>query len=558
MVTAGCYARKSTDEGDKAADAKSVMRQIERARAFATARGWRFDDGLVFSDDGISGGEFRNRPGLNRLLETLKATPHTLNALVVSEQSRLGRDTIRTLALLQTLNDAGTQVWSYLEDKELSLADEMAEVEQFMRSWAGASERRKASQRVRDKMRQLAEQGKSTGGRLFGYTTQGGQRTVDPSEASIVRRIFKRRAQGAGYFQIARELERDGIPSPRGSTLWSNTQVGAIVTNPTYAGTVVWGRTRQTNRRGTPVTEPSPEPPVRREAPGLRVIADQLWREVQAVNKAATEATWRSPDGRGKSRPTESKHLLTPFLACGVCGGSMHVRYSKKRREYLFCTNRHLLGKTKCSNARRLPVPLAEKAIMQAFEEALVGTIVMTKLEEVLEAHRAAQADPAPLRAEAQQLRTQIARLVASLARGEIQEVHDAIAERKTRLAQVEDELAATAAVQGVDVEQFREGIEEVAADWRVHLRSNKAAAQRVIRKILPEKLRVTPRPSPGVEWEFEGLTDYRKVLEEVGYQAVTAAVLQGLKLSRTPCPSPCSARPSARGTPRSRRTPPR
>lgn len=43
-------------------------------------------------------------------------------------QSRLGRDTIRTLALLQTLNDAGTQVWSYLEDKELSLADEMAEV----------------------------------------------------------------------------------------------------------------------------------------------------------------------------------------------------------------------------------------------------------------------------------------------------------------------------------------------------------------------------------------------------------------------------------------------
>jgi hypothetical protein len=32
-----------------------------------------------------------------------------------------------------------------------------------------------------------------------------------------------------------------------------------------------------------------------------------------------------------------------------------------------------------------------------------------------------------------------------------------------------------------------------------------------------------------------EGLTDYRKVLEEVGYQAVTAAVLQGLKLSRTP-----------------------
>jgi DNA invertase Pin-like site-specific DNA recombinase len=554
-MVAGCYARKSTDEGDKVADAKSVARQVQRAREYAAKKGWRFDDDLVFTDDGISGAEFRTRAGLNRLLETVKGT-HKLNVLIVSEQSRLGRDTIRTLALIQALTDADVRIFSYLEDKEISVDDEMAEVEQFMRSWAGASERRKASQRVRDKMRQLAEQGRSTGGRLYGYETKGGERVVKPSEAEVIRRIFKRRAQGAGYFQIARELERDGIPSPRGSTLWSNTQVGAIVTNPTYAGTVVWGRTRQTQRRGTTVTEVSPEPPVRREAPALRVISEPLWREVQAVNRAATAATWRSPDGRGKSRPTESKHLLTPFLACGVCGGSMHVRYSKKRREYLFCTNRHLLGKARCSNARRLPVPLAEKAIMQAFEEALVGTIVMTKLEEVLEAHRAAQADPAPLQAEAKQLRAQIARLVASLARGEIQEVHAAIAERKTRLAQVEDQLAATAAVQGVDIEEFREGIEEVAADWRAHLRSNKAAAQQVIRKILPEKLRVTSRPSPGVEWEFEGLTDYRKVLEEVGYKAVTAAVLQGLKLPRTPCPSPCSARRSGRGTTRFLPTP--
>jgi site-specific DNA recombinase len=212
---AGAYARKSTDEGDKAADAKSVPRQIERAREFAKVRGWRFDDGLVFSDDGISGGEFRNRPGLNKLLETVKAKHHKLNVLIVSEQSRLGRDTIRTLALIQVLGDADVKIWSYLENKELSLDDEMAEVEQFMKSWAGASERRKASQRVRDKMRQLAEQGRSTGGRLFGYETRDGQRVVKPSEASIVRGIFKRRVEGAGFFRIARELERDKIPSPR-------------------------------------------------------------------------------------------------------------------------------------------------------------------------------------------------------------------------------------------------------------------------------------------------------------------------------------------------------
>jgi DNA invertase Pin-like site-specific DNA recombinase len=50
----------------------------------------------VFSDDGVSGAEFKNRPSLNALLSAVKET-HRLDALIVSEQSRLGRDTIRTL-----------------------------------------------------------------------------------------------------------------------------------------------------------------------------------------------------------------------------------------------------------------------------------------------------------------------------------------------------------------------------------------------------------------------------------------------------------------------------
>jgi len=259
----GAYLRKSTDEGDRAADAKSVARQAQRAREFAKQKGWTFDERYVFSDDRVSGAEFKNRPGLNKLLEAVKGK-HKLGALVVSEQSRLGRDTIRTLALLQGLNDSGVRVWSYLEDRELSLDTEMDEVQEFMKSWAGASERRKASQRVRDKMRMLAEQGRSTGGRLYGYETKGGARTVKPSEATVIKRIFKRRTEGTGYFKIARELEKDKILSPRGAKLWSPSQVGSILSNPTYNGVATYGRTRQVRRRGTRVTERSPEAVIRR------------------------------------------------------------------------------------------------------------------------------------------------------------------------------------------------------------------------------------------------------------------------------------------------------
>src|SRR5260370_27411494 len=93
----------------------------------------------------------------------------------------------------------------------------------------------------------------------------------------------------------------------------------------------------------------------------------------------------------------------------------------------------------------------------------------MEKLEEVLEQQRRAQRDPAPLRAEAKRLRAEISRLVASLARGDVEEVHQAVAERKARLAEVEDELAGTAAIQGIDVERLRASIEGVAEDGRAH-----------------------------------------------------------------------------------------
>ncbi len=519
-MIAGCYVRKSNEQ-NVADDAKSVTRQIERAKEYASKKGWRFDEDLVFTDDGISGAEFKNRPGLTRLLETVKGK-HKLGVLIVSEQSRLGRDTIRTLALIQALGDADVKIWSYLEDRPITLDDEMGEVEQFMKSWAGASERRKAGQRVRDKMRQLAEQGRFTGGRLFGYKTQDGQRVVKPSEAAIVRRIFTRRAHGAGYFKIARELERDGIASPRGGKMWSPNGVGNILVNEAYNGVAVYARTRQSKRRGTAVTEKSPEAIIRAAVPTLRIITPELWKTVQQVNQAATAATWRSKDGRLKSRPTESKHLLTPFLACGVCGGSMHVRV-RRGKEFLQCTNHHHGGKARCSNGHRLAVPLAEKAILQAFEEALAGAIIIERMQDALERQRAAQADPEPLKAEAKSLRAEIARLVDQAARGDVEEIHDGIRTRKARLTQVDDMLAGTAAIQDLDVKAFGASIAEVAADWRGHLRRNKTVAAQVLRKILPTKVRVTPQPEGG--WSFEGATSYTKVLEETGFEAVLDAL---------------------------------
>jgi DNA invertase Pin-like site-specific DNA recombinase len=51
-MIAAVYARKST-EPNVSEDAKSVTRQLEHARAFATERGWTILEEYV--DDGVSG-----------------------------------------------------------------------------------------------------------------------------------------------------------------------------------------------------------------------------------------------------------------------------------------------------------------------------------------------------------------------------------------------------------------------------------------------------------------------------------------------------------------------
>ena len=104
-MIAAIYARKSTEQNGVAEDQKSVARQVEHARAFAQTKGWTVADEHVDVDDGISGAEFANRPGFLRLMNALKPRA-PFQALVMSEESRLGREAIETAYALKQLVQA--------------------------------------------------------------------------------------------------------------------------------------------------------------------------------------------------------------------------------------------------------------------------------------------------------------------------------------------------------------------------------------------------------------------------------------------------------------------
>ena len=71
MLSAAIYARKSTEQ-NVTEEEKSVTRQIEMARACAKSQGFDVAQEHIYVDDAISGAEFDRRPGLMRLLNTLR------------------------------------------------------------------------------------------------------------------------------------------------------------------------------------------------------------------------------------------------------------------------------------------------------------------------------------------------------------------------------------------------------------------------------------------------------------------------------------------------------
>ena len=128
-MIAAIYARKSTEQGGVADDAKSVTRQVEHASAYAAKRGWVVDPAHIDQDDAVSGAEFVNRPGLAQLLNALKPTP-PFSVLIMAEASRLGREQIETAWTLKRITDAGVRVWYYLDDREAVMDSAIAKIVQ--------------------------------------------------------------------------------------------------------------------------------------------------------------------------------------------------------------------------------------------------------------------------------------------------------------------------------------------------------------------------------------------------------------------------------------------
>ena len=140
--------------------------------------------GARYVDDGISGTEFAKRCGLVRLINAADAAP-PFQVLVISEESRLGREQIETAYLLKQLITAGVRIFYYLEDRERTLNSPTEKLLLSVPTFADEMERVKARARTRDAMVRKARAGHVAAGRSTCPTLRNERRGLGPPRRQL-------------------------------------------------------------------------------------------------------------------------------------------------------------------------------------------------------------------------------------------------------------------------------------------------------------------------------------------------------------------------------------
>ena len=486
-MKAGIYARKSTDDNDRNEENKSVTRQVERARAYANTKGWTVDEEFIFTDDGVSGAEFENRPAFVRLIASLpKKGKPPFDVIVMSESSRLGRDMTRNAAFVVNIIESGVRIFYYLTDEEEKADTPEQRLMVTLKSYASEVERLKAGPRSYDALERKAAKGYNAGGVVYGYNNvhvcangANGESVrshtdyqINEGEAHVLRRIFEMYAAGHGHVRIARTLNRDPAfselsrryfngqqpPSPRkGTGSWAPSSIRAMLYNERYTGIVPYGKYQKVYRRGTKARVKRDQKNVLRASrPDLRIIGEDLWARVQKRLHAARKGYLVSTGDELGGRPLSgrvSRYLLSGLMRCGCCGGSMVTTSmalgsgSTRRREpHYLCSWRHNRGSTVCANGHRVRSSEVDARVLSAIERiALTPGAVEYVIDKVVERVRATRRNvPDRLKTmdeELQRLKRELDRFLAFIAKGRaLDSVRAEIETRERRIKELNAE----------------------------------------------------------------------------------------------------------------------
>ena len=335
------YERLSRDD-ELQGESNSISNQKQMLEDFARRNG--LPNPTHFTDDGISGTRF-DRPGFLAMMEEVEAG--RVEAIVIKDMSRLGRDYLKVGQVMEVLRQRGVRLIAINDGVDsLKGDDDFTPFRNIMNEFYA----RDTSRKIRSVFKSKGMSGKHlTGTVIYGYLWDEKREhwLVDEEAAEVVRRIFSLTLEGYGPYQIACKLSADRIEIPvvhlarfnegvnRSKPVkdpygWGSSTIVNILKKREYLGHTINFKTRKhfKDKKSHYVSE---DEWTIFENTHEAIIDQQTFDLVQKIRSNVR----RYPNGWGEAAP------LTGLLYCADCGGKMYVHRTNngKRVSQYTCSN---------------------------------------------------------------------------------------------------------------------------------------------------------------------------------------------------------------------------
>ena len=335
------YERLSRDD-ELQGESNSISNQKQMLEDFARRNG--LPNPTHFTDDGISGTRF-DRPGFLAMMEEVEAG--RVEAIVIKDMSRLGRDYLKVGQVMEVLRQRGVRLIAINDGVDsLKGDDDFTPFRNIMNEFYA----RDTSRKIRSVFKSKGMSGKHlTGTVIYGYLWDEKREhwLVDEEAAEVVRRIFSLTLEGCGPYQIACKLSADRIEIPvvhlarfnegvnRSKPVkdpygWGSSTIVNILKKREYLGHTINFKTRKhfKDKKSHYVSE---DEWTIFENTHEAIIDQQTFDLAQKIRSNVR----RYPNGWGEAAP------LTGLLYCADCGGKMYVHRTNngKRISQYTCSN---------------------------------------------------------------------------------------------------------------------------------------------------------------------------------------------------------------------------
>lgn len=376
------YIRLSREDGDDR-ESESVENQRDIIDNYIL-RHEELIDSEEYVDDGYTGTNF-NRPGFQKMLKDIEE--EKIDCIITKDLSRFGRDHIDTGYYLERYLPANNIRYIAIGDNVDTLKPDGLQFLTFKLSFNDYY-----AQDISNKIKSVKQRKIEKGEYQAGIPPYGYKKDLniknhlipDEYSANIVKEIFDMYVnKGMSTIKIADELNKREIEppavylkiptymkkqsvNPNGKYVWLRAQIGKILRNEVYLGSVVGRKFQKVSHKIAKVRCTKKEEHIVLENMHEPIIDIDTWNKVQD-----------KLNGYTKVRDRKYDHMLKGLVYCGECGNKATLRCREEKRKngniwratYFICSKRN--NYTGLCDCKQISSVLIEEAVNEKLRKEI-------------------------------------------------------------------------------------------------------------------------------------------------------------------------------------------